>query len=355
MDIGANLGNHTLYWSQNMDYERIYSFEPFTPNFEVLRQNVKDNGLKNIVLVHKGIGEKKGYTNILEFDESNYGGTTLDVSVNGEKGEIEITDIDSFAAEQNIERIDFIKIDTEGYEQKVLQGMEKTLNQFSPDLWIEVTASSVQPIVEKLRSLGYVIADIEGFNLLFLSQKRHGESLEEYSYMSALKQMFLYLKKTNDYYGNYMKTKQWLEDANRKLKQSENNSQNTDLKYHKALDDYETTKRWLSDRNKELEKIKKDLDGLREVNKAIQAENEGLKAEYKDSLIASYKDYDMALMVIEELKRKVQNQEIQNKYLKNENAQYRKKLSMITDTKWGQLAVKTYRMLQKIKSKILKK
>ena len=63
----------------------------------------------------------------------------------------------------------------------------------------------------------------------------------------------------------------------------------------------------------------------------------------------------MALMVIEELKRKVQNQEIQNKYLKNENAQYRKKLSMITDTKWGQLAVKTYRMLQKIKSKILKK
>ena len=42
-DIGANIGNHTVYFAKHTEARKIYSFEPFKMNFDRLVENVKDN------------------------------------------------------------------------------------------------------------------------------------------------------------------------------------------------------------------------------------------------------------------------------------------------------------------------
>lgn len=49
-DIGANIGNHTIYFKKYYDANKIYSFEPVPANFELLNKNIQENNLKNIEL-----------------------------------------------------------------------------------------------------------------------------------------------------------------------------------------------------------------------------------------------------------------------------------------------------------------
>lgn len=77
-----------------------------------------------------------------------------------------------------------------------------------------------------------------------------------------------------------------------------------------------------------------------------------LESAHIEELIQINKDYDLAIAIIEELKKKIQRMEMQNEYLKNENNQYREKLSRITDTQWGQAALFVYRKLRSVKAKL---
>ena len=44
-DVGANIGNHSLYWSINTDVSKIYSFEPYFPSYARLENNININNL----------------------------------------------------------------------------------------------------------------------------------------------------------------------------------------------------------------------------------------------------------------------------------------------------------------------
>ncbi len=191
LDIGANLGNHTLFWGTHISYEKMYSFEPFPANYERLSNNILNNHLANIIPVPLGVGAAKGYSKVLEFTEDNYGATTFDTNIS-DTGEIQITDIDSFAIENNIPYIDFAKIDTEGFEESVLSGMAKTIAAHHPDLWIEVTENSFAAIMDLLLPLGYVLVDVVQFNMLFLFEGRH-PGISQIDMQLVLKQMLQYM------------------------------------------------------------------------------------------------------------------------------------------------------------------
>lgn len=206
-DIGANLGNHTMYWGRYTAAEKIYSFEPYKENFELLKNNVKNNSLENVIVVNKGVGEIKGYTTIKDFDEKNYGATTLNQEVSNE-GEIEIVDIDSFCSENVITEIDFVKIDTEGFEEKVLEGMKTIISRCHPDVWVEVSKITAISVVNKMKEQGYILAEVSGCNLMFLYPERHPEVKEILS-VDILEMMLNHLERANKFYKNYETAKQW--------------------------------------------------------------------------------------------------------------------------------------------------
>lgn len=386
-DIGANLGNHTLYWATETKCEAVYSFEPFKPNFEVLKANVEDNKLCKVVLINKGVGAKNGFAKISLFDESNYGGTTLSVAENHEDG-IELVSIDSFVLDYQLKKVDFVKIDTEGFEVDILAGMRDTLAKYRPDLWIEVTASTFSDVLEIVEDFGYVLSDIEGCNILLLNKQRH-DDIYEYSKESAIVNMFLYLEKANNYYKNYLTAKGWLSNKDVELGKCREALNIAERKYKEATELYKTAKTWvnkneiiieslreeskllkqncgsLQDENLSLKKdfdhlqkentrIKQNYESMQDANLLLEQNFAELHKEYAENLQSVATDYEHMITVLSELNRKIQTLEVQNGYLKSENNEYRRKLSLITDTKWGRLAIKIYRKLQYFKAKLKK-
>lgn len=320
-DIGSNIGNHTLYWSEKLNYEAIYAFEPFKPTFERLNNNIKNNNMKNIFAVNKGVGNVNGFANTSFIDESNMGATTLEYSKEQNEDTMEIISIDDFVVENNIKNIDFVKIDTESFELFVLEGMKKVLREMKPDLWIEVGTQTYKKVMDDLKELNYIPVDIEGFNILFLNASRH-EELNEYDSEVVLKNMFIYLEKTNAYYKNYLKCKGWLQGKNNQLeKQKEAYASNL-----------ETLKK-VQEENKKLNEDKNQLAGIVE------------------NLINDLND---EISILKESKALINKLETQKNYLKHENDEYRRKLSLITDTFIGEIGVKTYKGLKKIKNKLKK-
>lgn len=326
LDIGANIGNHTLYWSKKLNYKSIYSFEPYKPTFERLKNNINNNNLINVVPINKGVGNINGFAQASFIDESNMGSTTLEYCNEKDNEKIEIVSIDSFVEENNIKDIDFIKIDVESFELLVLQGMKKVLNEMKPDLWIEVTVETYKKVIDDLKNMDYYPVDIEGFNILFLNKCRH-EKLENYDSEKVLKNMFIYLQKTNIYYNNYLKCKEWLRNKNEQV-------ENQRLNYNILK---EKNEKIIEEKRELLEKVENFNDEKKSLSKIVQ------------KLVNDFEDEKSILM---ETKALINKLETQNSYLKHENNEYKRKLSLITDTFFGKLGIKVYKTLKKIKSKL---
>src|SRR5262249_53615129 len=82
----------------------------------------------------------------------------------GGAGHVQVTTLDAFVAERGIRRLDFMKIDVEGFEERVLRGGERVLRELRPSILLEVqpvtlerAGSSVRRLAELLTSPGYVL------------------------------------------------------------------------------------------------------------------------------------------------------------------------------------------------------
>ena len=135
IDIGANIGNHSLDFSTYS--QRVYAFEPVDFIFDVLKKNVEDNGVGNIVLTNKALSHEECAAEIFIVPH-NIGASGFDERTEDAK-RISVYKIvgDSFFLNQQIERIDFIKVDVEGHEEEVLRGLLETIKKFKPLIMME--------------------------------------------------------------------------------------------------------------------------------------------------------------------------------------------------------------------------
>lgn len=153
-------------------------------------------------------------------------------------------------------------------------------------------------------------------------------------------------------------------------------------KYKEALKNYSTAKKWLEEKNVSLQKSKQDQDALAEELNVLKDQylkaSDGWKNEkcnleklqklYQElcsevevlkedvsSAAEELKDvyYDLGedVVLLEHLKNRIRQLEIQNNYLKSENNEYRKKIQLITDTLLGKIGLKAYRFIKKLKSR----
>jgi len=137
-DVGANIGNYSLLLNNNFENKaKIYSFEPSKKTFERLSLNTRKE--KNINLYNLGFGDKnEKITLYSNSDESGLasiykrklGHFKIEM---GQSEEVEIKTIDEFCKNANIKHIDFLKLDVEGNEKKVLDGVKKMIESNSVD------------------------------------------------------------------------------------------------------------------------------------------------------------------------------------------------------------------------------
>ena len=148
-DIGANIGNHTLYFLNECDAKYVYCFEPASDTFDMLKKNIGINHLDNRVkLINAGVGASSGFGGVKSV-KGNTGFTKIEPS---ENGSIKILAID----EMDIpEPIGLVKIDVEGFEVEVLRGMMETIKKFHPYIMIEIDGENYETVCSILEGIGY--------------------------------------------------------------------------------------------------------------------------------------------------------------------------------------------------------
>jgi FkbM family methyltransferase len=141
LDVGACEGQHSLFMSRLVKH--VHAFEPFPPAAERFRKLISLNAFSNIRLHEVGLGEKEATVPFYAPPEKNIGsGTFLPANKQGADkpvGSFRVVVGDEWLAPLDLPSLDMVKIDVEGFEKYVLQGLAKTLGRFRPVLVIEVT------------------------------------------------------------------------------------------------------------------------------------------------------------------------------------------------------------------------
>ena len=129
VDIGANIGLHTLNMARIVgNTGQVFAFEPDPSNFKILEKNVKINNYQNIILEQRAVGDKHERTTLYQSDHP--GMHRIFPQTKQAKGQVkvELISLDKYFIDSNLaDRINFIKIDVEGLEFSVLQGMKNIL------------------------------------------------------------------------------------------------------------------------------------------------------------------------------------------------------------------------------------
>jgi len=137
IDAGANIGVFSVFAATIAKQGKIFAFEPVKKTYDIMQRNVR--GLSQVLSFQKGLGEKEGVHEIL----TSYRSAGMSAMVDSELAEknkkyfdgaekVEITTIDKVVEREKIPRVDFIKIDTEGYEANVLEGARETIKKWKP-------------------------------------------------------------------------------------------------------------------------------------------------------------------------------------------------------------------------------
>ena len=129
-DIGANIGTYTVPLSRLVGPTgRVVAFEPNRPTFACLRHNVRQNGLNNVIALRAAAGPHPGRAALVVTD-TNYGEVHLAPGDHVEnQASVTVTTVDAEISRLGLERVDFIKLDVEGFELAALRGARETLTR----------------------------------------------------------------------------------------------------------------------------------------------------------------------------------------------------------------------------------
>lgn len=139
LDIGANIGCTAILFGEIS--KTVHAFEPSPTTFSFLDKNISESGLTNINLHNIGLGSESEETT-LTFAPLNRSGGFVSNKTQASEGhtveKIIIRKLDEIVETLNIQHIDFIKIDVEGFESHVLKGALQTLSSQQPLVVLEL-------------------------------------------------------------------------------------------------------------------------------------------------------------------------------------------------------------------------
>ena len=129
LDIGAHIGYYTLIAAEQVGHNgKVIAFEPEPTNFSLLKKNVEMNGYQNVILIQKAVTSRseKGRLFLSNTNTGNH--TLLDYYNDRNSIEIETISLDDYFNDYE-GYVDFVKIDVEGAEATVIQGMTALLQK----------------------------------------------------------------------------------------------------------------------------------------------------------------------------------------------------------------------------------
>jgi FkbM family methyltransferase len=175
IDIGANMGYYSTFLSRLTGSNgMVYSVEPVPLFTDILKLNLKSTGVNNVKVLPYALGEKNSVVKMGTpvVDGLIHHGMTKIASLSDEKY-VQQYDVEMKVPDElfsNLQRLDFLKCDIEGYEYFVFSNMMKTINRFFPLIQTELNdADGRQKVVELLGASGYSPHQLVNGNLVPLT------------------------------------------------------------------------------------------------------------------------------------------------------------------------------------------
>lgn len=166
-DVGAHFGETVHEICKTFPLARVFSFEPSAHSFATLKKNTA--GL-NCDCTNLAMGSKPGSLEVAINDDMEYSGMNSIINSQAKKNDVHketftISTIDVFCEEKNVPHIDYLKIDTEGYDLEVIFGADAMLRAGKIDfVQVEVSMNpsntfhvSGDKVKSHMESIGYVL------------------------------------------------------------------------------------------------------------------------------------------------------------------------------------------------------
>jgi len=147
-DVGANFGIMTLQFAKAAPLGKVYAFEPTSYAFSKLQKNLSLNQqlAERIVAVRCFVSSNnteqpnidKVYASWKVTSQSRAARHKIHGGIETPVGSVQSVTLDSFCMQNQINRLDLIKIDTDGHEYEVLEGARQTIGKFRPAVIFEI-------------------------------------------------------------------------------------------------------------------------------------------------------------------------------------------------------------------------
>jgi len=166
IDVGAHKGKYALRIARKVGHNgRVIALEPDPRNYEALLRSIVSNNFRNVIPLKIAAYGKAGK---IMLSLCPFNSQLSSVEINwGDKVEVEAYPLDDIINQLRLTRVDYVKIDVEGAECEVLQGLEKTLRSMSPKIVIEVKWENFKKVDEFLKKFGYTGIPIENLQMKY--------------------------------------------------------------------------------------------------------------------------------------------------------------------------------------------
>jgi len=180
IDIGANLGYYSFLFARwTGDSGKVFAVEPIVVYNKIFNEKAKK--IKNITLYPYALGAEEKTVELVSSPQTGFLSTGLPHIYDPQRdGNVENQEF-KFDAQMkkpselfgNLDKIDYIKCDIEGYEYIVLSDMKEILRKFTPKIQVEVWPDNEKKLLELLDELGYTPFKLHKYHLVPLSEIEH--------------------------------------------------------------------------------------------------------------------------------------------------------------------------------------
>ncbi len=169
IDVGANFGHYTALGSMLIGGTgKIFAFEPSPLASQAIEDMIKASDIRNIVLTKAAVGKSNGTVNLfLPNTPHLHSPSIMPSDVDFVPVRVPVVSLDSFAPLTGVGKIKLVKIDVEGYEPDVLDGMQSMIEakrvenifcEFNSG-WLQLNSTTPEQLLERFLDAGYEIKE----------------------------------------------------------------------------------------------------------------------------------------------------------------------------------------------------
>ncbi len=179
IDIGGHIGLFSMLASSLRHNLPIYSFEPHDGNFELLKRNLKDNGVQNVTAIREAVSDRVGEADLILSQQDLNHSLALAIEPTGKTQTVPTTTLERIFEQYKIDHCGLLKIDCEGSEYEILYSTPKSVFDKIKAIFLEYHEWSEKGLADALK----IHLEKMGFKV----KKIPNAKMEELGYLWATK------------------------------------------------------------------------------------------------------------------------------------------------------------------------